>query len=284
MADLDSGFCIVTPNLNMGDYLAETIESVLSNLEEGDEYFVIDGGSEDGSIEIIKSYEDRISGWISEPDGGYAEAVDKGFALTKSKYQYWLACGDLMLPGALSLARSILTQTDADMIFGDDFYIDMEGQVLQLTNGYAPNLSAVMLYGDWTPLQDACFWKSSLYSRIGGLNTDFRYAADYDLFLRMSLCGRCEYTPHVFSAFRSHDGQASKKHHGAYRSEKFAAKTTVARRHDLPHILGFARFFYWLYARFRARVWSAKTIAPQFLGSAVRSHVAGSCKGFGEGQ
>jgi GT2 family glycosyltransferase len=245
---------------------------------------VIDGGSKDGSIEIIKSYEDRISGWISEPDGGYAEAVDKGFAMAESKFQYWLACGDLMLPGALSLARSILTQTKADMIFGDDFYIDVDGHVLQLTNGYAPNLSAMMLSGDWTPLQDACFWRSSLYRRVGGLNIDFRYAADYDLFLRMALCGRCEYTPHVFSAFRSHEGQTSQKHRGAYRDEKFAAKTAVARSHDLPRILVLTRFFYWFYARFRARIWSAKTLAPQFLGSAVRDHVAGLCKGFGGGE
>ena len=82
------GFCVVTPNFNMAGYLAETIDSVLANLGPDDRYFVVDGGSTDGSLDILKQYEGRISGWVSEPDRGYADAVAKGFAMASSQCQF----------------------------------------------------------------------------------------------------------------------------------------------------------------------------------------------------
>src|SRR5690349_9260962 len=124
------GFCVVTPNFNMADYLVETIESVLVNLGPNDQYYVVDGGSTDGSLDILKKYEGRISGWISEPDRGYADAVAKGFGMGHGQYQCWIACGDLLLPGALRLAVSVLDETGADMIHGDDFYIDEQSRLL----------------------------------------------------------------------------------------------------------------------------------------------------------
>lgn len=71
-------FSVVTPNFNMGHLLSETIQSVLENLRPGDEYFIVDGGSTDGSIDIIKQYADRLTGWVSEQDAGYADAISKG--------------------------------------------------------------------------------------------------------------------------------------------------------------------------------------------------------------
>ena len=118
MTSVSSGqpaaICVVTPNFNMAPYLAETIESVLMNLAPGDQYFVVDGGSTDGSLDILKQYEGRISGWVSESDRGYADAVAKGFAMGAGKYQCWIACGDLFLTGALDLARTVLEQTGAE--------------------------------------------------------------------------------------------------------------------------------------------------------------------------
>lgn len=272
---IPGSFCVVTPNFNMARYLPETIESVLANLGPNDRYYVIDGGSTDGSVEVLKSYEGRISGWVSERDRGYADAVAKGFAKAATEFQCWIACGDLLLPGALDLARAQLAATGAEMIFGDDFYIDDAGRILQITNGAAGNLAAMMQHGAWTPLQDACFWRSGLYQRIGGIDAGIRYAADYDLFLRMALQGRCVYTPHVFSAFRQHDGQTSEKHRLAYRNEKLAARAAAARLAPARLSSVLTRPYYWLYPRLRARLASAKALSPRVLGSPVRDHAAG---------
>lgn len=252
---------MVTPNFNMVRHLAETIESVLANLEPEDEYFVVDGGSTDGSLEVIKRYEHRISGWLSEPDRGYAEAVSKGFAMGNSQFQCWIACGDLYLPGALQLARSILEKSRSDLIYADDFYIDEYGKILQITNGQIDSLAQMMLFGGWTPLQDACFWRSEFYSQIGGINPEIRYAADYDLFLRMAMQGRCIYTPHVFSAFRRHEGQTSERYRAAYKKEKVAAANLASAVMSKRPISRLSKAYYWLYPKFRARI-SASNVKP----------------------
>jgi GT2 family glycosyltransferase len=274
-------FCVVTPNLNMAEYLADTIESVLANLGPGDQYFVIDGGSTDGSINIIKSYKDRLTGWCTEPDRGYADAVRKGFSMGNTEFQCWTPCGDLLLHGALDLAREVFAQCGADMIFGDDLYINEIGQVVQITKGGAVDLTAMMLYGSWTPLQDACFWRSSLYDKIGGIDQNLRYAADYDLFLRMSLVGKCIYTPHVFGAFRKHPGQTSEKYRIAYRMEKNTVRENIMRRsHGCDRRL-FERVYYAFYARLRSRFFNSKPLHPALESAHVENLCAGLSKKYG---
>jgi glycosyltransferase involved in cell wall biosynthesis len=211
---------VITPNLNLAPYLPQTIGSVLQNLSPDDEYFVIDGGSKDESVEIIRKYESRLTGWVSEPDQGYADALAKGFARATGAILCWINSGDLLLPGSLDAARGALTDTGADMVFGDDFYIDEEGHVIGFSRGYIKDVQTAMLYGAWTPLQDACFWRRELYERVGGMNPAVRYAADFDLLLRMALHGTCRYVPLAFSAFRRHAGQKSISGSHGYRRER----------------------------------------------------------------
>jgi glycosyltransferase involved in cell wall biosynthesis len=210
---------IVTPSFNMARYLEDTITSVLANLREGDEYFVIDGGSTDGSVDIIRRYEKRLTGWVSEKDAGYADALAKGFARATGEVQCWINAGDLYLSGAFDAAQKRLTD-DLDLIFGDDFYIDEANQVLSYSRGWVPDLRMAMLYGGWTPLQDACFWRRDLYQKVGGIDRTLQYAADYDLFLRMAAAGRSGYVPLAFSAFRRHAGQKSITGSAAYEDER----------------------------------------------------------------
>lgn len=199
---------VVTPSFNMASYLEETIASVLSNLRDGDEYFIIDGGSTDGSVEIIRRYESRLNGWVSEKDAGYADAIGKGFDRATGEILCWINAGDIYLTGAFDAACSLLTD-DCDMIFGDDFHIDEASRVLSFSRGWVPDLRMATLFGTWSPLQDACFWRRSLYEKIGGIDRSLKFAADYDLFLRMALAGRTSYVPTAFSAFRRHAGQKS---------------------------------------------------------------------------
>ncbi len=214
---------VVTPSFNMAPYLKDTITSVIGNLRPGDEYFVIDGGSTDGSVDIIRRYERSLTGWVSESDAGYADALAKGFARATGDILCWINASDMYLSGALDTARKLLTG-DLDMIFGDDFYIDEENQVLSFSRGWIPDLRMATLYAGWTPLQDACFWRRSLYRKIGGIDRSLRYAADYDLFLRMALVGRTGYVPTTFSAFRRHLGQKSISGSSAYHVERLKVR------------------------------------------------------------
>jgi glycosyltransferase involved in cell wall biosynthesis len=218
---------VVTPNLNLGAYLPSTIESVLTNLSPGDEYFVIDGGSTDGSVDVIREYESRLTGWVSEPDRGHADAIAKGFTRATGDILCWINSGDLLLPGALDAARRALSETGAEMIFGDDLYADEHGRVIFYSRGYVKDLKQAMLYGGWTPLQDACFWTRALYERVGGINPLLKHAVDYDLFLRMGLEGTTQYVSLTFSVFRRHCGQKSIAQADAYQTER----AEVRRRH-----------------------------------------------------
>lgn len=278
---LIQSFAIVTPNYNMAAYLAQTIESVLSNMRAGDQYFIIDGGSTDGSLEIIRQYASHLTGWISEKDGGYADALAKGFARSAADYQCWINCGDLLLPGALDEAREKLSATGADLVFGDDLYIDEKGTILQVTNGQTDDLANMMLYGGWTPLQDACYWRRALYEKVGGIDPGQRYAADYDLFLRMSLTGICKSVPSVFSAFRRHAGQTSNLHAAGYSKEREQCRQRELRRLNVGGLQGLlpSHFYKWK-VRWRARMNSRNCELNHLVGTEVTEM---QCTPFGEG-
>jgi glycosyltransferase involved in cell wall biosynthesis len=263
-------FTVVTPNYNMGKYLGETVKSVLRNLRPGDEYFIIDGGSTDDSVDVIRSYESHITGWISERDKSYADALAKGFSRSTADFQCWINSGDLLLQGALDNACKFLGESGVGMIFGDDLYIDELGVIIQVSNGRVANLADMMLYGGWTPLQDACYWRRDLFEKVGGLDPEQKYAADYDLFLRMSLQGECRYVPMIFSAFRQHGAQKSQTGARAYKLEREACQDREINRlakgalHDLAKTL-----YYWPATRLRGRLVPRKSGHAGLIGRAV---------------
>lgn len=261
---------LVTPCLNMAPYLEETIVSCLRDLKAGDQYFVIDGGSVDNSTDIIRRYEGRLTGWISERDRGHADALAKGFARATGDILCWINAGDLLLPGALDVARQALADSKADMIFGDDLYVDEAGRVIFFSRGYVRDLKKAMLYGGWTPLQDACFWTRALYERVGGINPFLKQAVDYDLFLRMAMQGTTRYVPMTFSVFRRHGGQKSIAAADAYRRER-----VEIRRYELSQVPGsillktFCLLWHGLAIRWRAHVMQHQWRRPDFVGRPI---------------
>lgn len=245
-------FAVVTPNLNHGVYLRRTIESVLENLEAGDEYFIVDGASSDGSLDVIKQYAGQLTSWISEKDHGQYEAIAKGFRLAGAECLCWINSGDLLLPGALAAARELLRSSEIDLIYGDDLYIDNDDRVISHSRANIRNLQRAMLFGDWTPLQDACFWRRSLYEEVGGLDRRFNYAGDFDFFLRASHRGRCQYVPKVFSAFRAHSGQNSVQFAARYAAEREITIEAVRfKMGDSAATTVTLRIAYWLIIRWR---------------------------------
>jgi glycosyltransferase involved in cell wall biosynthesis len=262
---------VVTPSLNMAPYLEDTIKSVVGNLKPGDEYFVVDGGSTDGSVDVIRRHEQKLTGWVSEKDHGYADALAKGFTRASGDILCWINAGDMYLAGALDAARKLMTE-DLDMIFGDDFYIDEDNKVLSYSRGWVPDLRTATLYGGWTPLQDACFWRSSLYRKIGGVDRSLKYAADYDLFLRMAIAGRTGYVPVAFSAFRRHAGQKSVAGSAAYENERKRIRAREIDAHGSASVLkAVYRCFNRVTMSARARLAPLAWRRPDLVGRRVTS-------------
>jgi glycosyltransferase involved in cell wall biosynthesis len=267
---------VVTPCFNMRPYLERTIQSTLAVLEPGDEYFIIDGGSTDGSTDVIKQYADRLTGWVSERDRGYADALAKGFARASGDLLCWINASDLLLPGSLQLAKQLMARGNADLIYGDDFYVDEQDRVIFYSRGYARDLRAAMLYGGWTPLQDACFWRRDLYERAGGIDPSIPHAADYDLFLRMAGLGRAEYVPFAFSAFRRHEGQKSIAGGRAYQLERRAARNKeLAREPGSSVVKAGAQLWHAVALRWRIRVLQKTWTRADLHGRPVSSLPAG---------
>ena len=257
----------------MAAFLQQTIESALANLKPDDEYFIIDGGSTDGSVEIIESYAGRITGWVSEKDEGYADALAKGFELASGDVLCWINAGDLLLPGAFDVARRVLQEEDADFIFGDDFYISEDDRVISFSRGWVRSLRSAMLYGGWTPLQDACFWTKDLYDRVGGINRELKYAADFDLFLRFSMAGKVMYSPYAFSAFRKHFEQKSIANSIEYDKERKSVMSAAIKSDvsDVATKKMFLKLYYWFYLRVRARVLHRLWDKKEFHGRSIKS-------------
>ena len=252
---------VVSPNYNMAGYLGETISSVRRNLAPGDEYIIVDGGSTDGSVDVIRKHEASITHWISERDEGYADAIGKGFKHASGDVLCWINAGDLLLDGTLAKVRELFAAGDADMIFGDDFYIDEQSRVIRYSRGYVNDLASAMLHGGWTPLQDACFWTRDIYMRAGGIDRKLHLAADYDLFLRIARAGRARHVPFAFSAFRRHAGQKSSDASGyaterervRHREMKSAADGAMAAVAKRQFHLNAGRLRAWLAPRIRPR-------------------------------
>lgn len=244
----------------MGRYLEQTIKSVLCNLRPGDEYFIVDGGSSDESVDIIRRYESCLTGWVSERDQGYADAIAKGFRRGSGELLAWINSSDLLLPGALDCARRLFSNPDLELIFGDDYHIDEDGTVLFRSYGGTKNLRNMMLYGGWTPLQDACFWRRTLYERVGGLNPVTRYAADFELFLKLALNGNYAYVPVAFSAYRKHVGQVSISGARRYQEERQAILDKMRKRSAADMA---PRMAYYVWLRMRSRIfqpyWNSRT-------------------------
>ena len=168
------------------------MDSVLSQDIPGMEYVVMDGGSTDGSTELIRQYAPRLSGWVSEKDRGQADAVNKGAARTHGEVIGWLNSDDLFLPGAARKALGFLADhPDVDAVYGDVLSIDGEGRLINVMR-FAP-YSAEDLMSFRVISQPGVFFRRSAWERAGGLDLSYSYLLDHHLWLRMIADGKFAY-------------------------------------------------------------------------------------------
>jgi glycosyltransferase involved in cell wall biosynthesis len=199
---------IVTPSYNQADYLERTILSVLNQDYPNIEYIVIDGGSTDGSIDIIKKYEDRFSYWISEPDTGQSNAINKGFKNATGKIFNWLNSDDLLMPSATTIAVHYLTNhPEYGMVYGDRLVVDENDQVLACVE--LPSFRRSLLqFGRFLP-QETSFFRRDLWRRANGLDENLHISMDRDLWLKFIKIGRLYHVPFVLGSWRQHAGAKS---------------------------------------------------------------------------
>lgn len=227
---------IITPSYNQAKYLEQTIQSVLSQDYPRLEYIVIDGASEDGSVEIIKKYQERLAYWVSEKDGGQAEAINKGFAKAKGEIVAWLNSDDYYLPGAVSSAVRLLEENpQAVLVYGDMLAVDERGQTLNVLR-YKPlsleDLLCFQIIG-----QPAVFMRASALRKTRGLNPDFHFLLDHLLWIELAKQGGMLRANQLWAAARYHPEAKNRAQASRFGGEAFRILEEAQRDEILSAIL-----------------------------------------------
>ena len=185
--------CVVTPSYNQSQFLEEALRSVLLQGYPNLEYIVMDGGSEDGSVEILKRYEPWLSHLRIGPDGGQAEAIAAGLAMSVAEIMAWLNSDDRYQPGTLHRVAAYFAQHPRAVFATSNIY-DMDAESQLADDGEfrfiaAPcrTLTANLGWHNWP--QPGSFWRRKAYEECGGIDPSFRFCMDRDLFLRLTALG-----------------------------------------------------------------------------------------------
>jgi GT2 family glycosyltransferase len=194
---------VVTPSCNQGGYLEETIRSVLLQGYPNLEYLIMDGGSTDGSVDIIRKYEPWLAYWVSEPDSGQAAAVQEAWERSTGDVLAYLNSDDTYLPGAIGSAVTCLKQQHGvPAVSGGELHIDESGQVLRVRP--ASPVSQWSLLNMQFVSQPATFVRKTAFEQVGGLDTTFECAFDFEFWLRLTSDAPFGAVPEILATTRWH--------------------------------------------------------------------------------
>jgi glycosyltransferase involved in cell wall biosynthesis len=196
---------IITPSFNQARYIEATIRSVLGQDYPRIEYIVVDGGSTDGTVDIVKRYEDKLAWWVSEKDKGQTDAINKGFARANGDILAWLNSDDTYEPGAVSAAVKYLQEhPEAGMVYADCNFINENGRIIGRF-GSAQTDYRLLRQGYVHIPQQTMFFRAELWRQVGPLDPSFYFAMDYDLWTRIAARVELKYLPgQTWANFRLH--------------------------------------------------------------------------------
>lgn len=195
---------IVTPSYNQGAFIESTILSVARQNYPNFEYIVLDGGSTDDSVDVIRKHDHHISYWHSKRDRGQADALATGFEMASGDIYCWLNSDDMFLPGTLKYVAELLVRCEnVNFVYGNRLVINGAGSVTGRHRW--PYFLTKYHWHEGQPLaQECCFWRSKLYHDVGGIRRDRFFTMDYDLFYRMWLVGNFKKTSRYLACWRNH--------------------------------------------------------------------------------
>jgi glycosyltransferase involved in cell wall biosynthesis len=181
---------IITPSFNQAGFIERTIRSVLDQEWPDLEYIVVDGGSSDASVEIIKRYENRLAWWVSEPDAGQTDALNKGLRRATGDVVAYINSDDYYLPGAFATAMGALESSEASWVAGAARFVDAKDNVQEVWRPVPPwGGPQWWLISPWGVPQAATFWRRSVFERHGLFREDMHYVFDTEYGLRLALSG-----------------------------------------------------------------------------------------------
>ncbi len=259
---------IVTPSFNQGQFIEETIRSVLLQGYPNLEYIIIDGGSTDNSLEIIKKYEPWLAYWVSEADQGQSHAINKGFERSTGNILAWLNSDDIYLPGALFHVANAVLESNAEWIVGITSVTDID---LKVFDRFVPQINTgnwkvkdyksygwldfVITHQSGTALpQLSSFWSKKAVTKVEGIDESFRYAMDHDFYGKLAYAGyRPELIPQTLACFRNHQQQKTSEFPSIFWKEELRSakrwqleKLTFDEKQALDsYISWFARYIQW---------------------------------------
>ena len=175
---------VITPSLNQAPFIRATICSVLDHRYPSLDYIVVDGGSTDGTLDLLRGFGSRLR-WISEPDRGQTDAINKGLRMARGDVLAYLNADDLYLPGTLQRVADFFAKHPlAEWVYGNCRIVDETGQQIGRLSAPPFNLRRMISRGEYVP-QPTVFWRRSAASVVGELDASLHYAMDYDYFIRL---------------------------------------------------------------------------------------------------
>ena len=202
---------VVTPSFNQGQYIEATIRSVLEQGYPNLEYIIMDGGSTDGTVEIIERYSDRLAYWVSEPDEGQTDALVKGFNRASGDILCWLCSDDLYEERTLhEVAEIFMEHPDWQVVYGDSFWIDAYGRPLRFKREI-PYYRFIWMYDHNYLPQPSTFWRRGIHEKVGGLDVRMQLSMDADLWARFAEHTTLHHVPRAWSRMRYYPEQKNRR-------------------------------------------------------------------------
>jgi len=239
---------IITPSFNQGQFIEETIQSVLNQKYPNLEYIVIDGGSTDNTLDVLKKFEGKLK-WISEKDKGQSDGINKGFKMATGDIVAWLNSDDYYLPGALhEVARFFIKNPKAQWVTGDYKIINAEGKEIQKYIVWYKRLLrlfptfGMLSFANYI-IQPSTFWKSNLLKRVGLLDLKLHFEMDYEYWLRMFQQEKLHVLKKRLSAFRIHkNSKGGSQYKKQFREEvvtlkKYSSNRLILFLHKIHNML-----------------------------------------------
>ncbi len=227
---------IITPSYNQSSFLEATIRSVLDQNYHDVEFLVVDGGSTDGSIEIIRKYADRLAWWASEKDSGQAEAINKGLAHARGEIIAWLNSDDCYLPGAIEAAvKAFEVHPGAGMLYGNMLAVDEHDRVINTLKYRQLSLEDLLCFQIIG--QPAVFMRASAFRKAGGLDTAYHFLLDHQLWIKVAAQGEIVHVPQTWAAARYHAEAKNRAKAPEFGREAFRILTWASSQPDLAPVL-----------------------------------------------